>query len=944
MHKNIKFQKRQTLLAMVVMIALFLALFTGFVRDKGLKEPFHREMAAGHLDLTGWHPKVHHDVTLDGPWALYWQQLLTPKDFKGQSPLEPETYTTIPFLWDGRYDEDLGDERTAHSYATLRATIKTDAKEVGLYIPAMLTASKVWVNGTLVAKSGRPAKDYAHYEPLEKTVVAHIEDTEGTLDIVVQVANHHLATGGISKAMVLGDYDTFLRDSNLGVILEAVMAGVLFFMCAYHLIQYQLNMADKAPLFFALFCLGFVLRSGVSGHKLIQWVMPQIPWIVIVRLAYLTFVPIIFFSWYLQKVFPEDSNRRFVVLASYLWAIYALMVLIFPQRWASGVMYVGEAMVLGMAVYLLRVLTSAVRHGRKDVWPVLMGVGVMLVTIINDILFSLRILNSVELAVQGTVVFLLSQSYVISARFNRALKASVYYAEEADRTNEALRRLNRDLEGTVARRTEDVRRLLDNAGQGFLSFGRDMVVKADYSHECRRIFDGPIGGRSILSVMEGCVDTKAYQVMASALTKALNTSISYEQKLYLSLMPEVLTIGQHFYSLEAKVLQSEDARDVMMILTDITKSKALEQSRDEERKNLKMVVFAATHPRDVVREIEKFENHFLSSFQDKAATSMSAEAVMAQLYRAIHTYKGIFAQYGMFRTEKNLHELETALAPMKEAGQTLTKTTLWSVLEGIKPKACIEADKQVLLEILGQGFLGEGGAVAVPEASLVAIEKRLQHIEPRATALALTRQLKRLRYQALKDMLTAYDDYAQSMAQSLGKSVRPMAISGDDLYVDRHIFRELGRTLVHIVKNTVVHGLESPDDREWLGKETWGHIGGHITRQEGDGLCLTIANDGAALEAQHIADKAVARGLFAKEDIDNMTEEAIYNSVFMDGYTSREGADALSGRGVGLMAVREAVENLGGTITIANGADTGVVFTITLPFREGMIWWSADEV
>lgn len=944
MHKNIKFQRRQIFLTMAVIIPLLLALFTGFSRDKGLKEAFHKEMVAGHLDLTGWHPKVHHDVTLDGPWALYWQQLLTPEDFKAGTVLAPRAYTTIPFLWDGRYHENLSHELSAHSYATLRATIKTDSREVGLYIPAMLTASKVWVNGTLVAKSGRPAKDYDHYEPLEKTVIAHIENTEGALEIIVQVANHHLATGGISKAMVLGDYDVFLRDRNLRVILEAIMAGVLFFMSAYHLIQYRLNTRDKAPLFFALFCLGFVLRSGVSGHKLIQWVMPEVPWITIVRLAYLTFVPIIFFAWYLQKVFPKDANKRFVVRASYLWAFYALVVLVFPQRWASGVMYVGEVMVLGMAVYLLRVLTSAVRHGRKDVWPVLMGVGIMLVTIINDILFSLRILNSVELAVQGTVVFLLSQSYVISARFNRALKASVYYAEEADRTNEALRRLNRHLEDTVARRTEDVRRLLDNAGQGFLSFGQDMVVKADYSHECHRIFDGPIGGRPILSVMAGCVDSKTYQVMASALTKALNTDIPYEQKLYLSLMPEVLTIGQRFYSLEAKVLQSEGVRDVMMILTDITKRKALEQNRDEERKNLKMVVFAATHPRDVVREIEKFEHHFLPSFQDKTATSMPAEAIMAQLYRAIHTYKGIFAQYGMFRTEKNLHELEEVLEPMKEAGQTLTKATLWSVLEGIKPTTCIEADKQVLIEILGQGFLGGDVAVAVSETALIAIEKRLQHIEPSHTAQALIRQLKRLRYQALKDMLTAYDGYAQSMAQSLGKSVRPMEISGDDLYVDRHMFRELGRTLVHIIKNTVVHGLESPDHREWLGKEKWGHINGHITRQEGDGLRLTIANDGAALEAQHIADKALARGLFAKDDMDNMTDEDIYNSVFMDGYTSREGADALAGRGVGLMAVREAVENLGGTITIANGSDTGVVFTITLPFREGMIWGSADEV
>lgn len=896
-----------------VLAAVFVVVFSGFYANLPDQED-EPVMIEGTMDLSDWNALEDKNVRLSGEWELYWQQLLTPEDLREMAnDLNPQ-YVHLPFVWNNQYSDSLGYRVQAKSYATFRTVIKTEASEVGMKIPIMLTASKVWVNGKLLVSSGEPGPDYDTYTPIEQAHVIEVTDIDGELDILIQVANHHISTGGISEVIELGDYQQLNRQDVLGMFVDALMAGVLLFMCIYHLMQYYINREERSPLYFALFCMGFVMRTTVSGHKIIQWAIPDISWIAIVRMAYLTFVPIIFFTWFIHNVFKDESNRPFVRGTTLAWILYTILVLSFPQPWASFVMYVGEAMVLIMCSHLLIVLYKAQKKGRKDVRPIIIGTIVMLVTILNDILFSLKILTTVELAIEGTVVFLLSQSYVISSRFNRALRSSVYYSRKADRMNEALRGLNRDLEQKVVERTRDVRKLLDNAGQGFLSFGDDYLINKDTSEECRQIFGREVGGDHILSVLQAALDQRTYEIMASAFTKVLSVKDPYTQSLLLSLVPDEVIIDGKHYRFESKIISKEGSVDVMMILTDMTDQKFLEQARMEERQNLRLIVYAVTNSTDVRREIDGFEKEFLYGFRCQLESGRSPDLVMADLYRVLHTYKGTFAQYCMFRTEKAIHNLENIIYGDRAERELETLSSALEIMDKIHPIRMVAEDKAVITDVLGPKYFDEGDEVTVSVGDLLMIEAQISSLISGQEALALIDDLRRLRYVSLRDQLLGYDDYLQQLSAGLGKKLEPLSVVGKDLLIDQKRFGNMMKSLIHIFKNSLDHGIELPEIREENGKSPKGRIECQIGSDEKEGLLLTIRNDGDALDPD------------------------LFESIFEDHMTSKNEASVISGRGVGLPAVKKETEQMKGSVRVRNHGESGVVFELRLPYQEGMAW------
>jgi len=122
------------------------------------------------------------------------------------------------------------------------------------------------------------------------------------------------------------------------------------------------------------------------------------------------------------------------------------------------------------------------------------------------------------------------------------------------------------------------------------------------------------------------------------------------------------------------------------------------------------------------------------------------------------------------------------------------------------------------------------------------------------------------------------------------------------------------KSLIHIFRNSLDHGIELPEIREELGKDPKGRIECQIGTDEKEGLLLTIRNDGNALDP----------GLF--------------QSIFDDYMSSKDEAGLVSGRGVGLPAVKIEAEQMKGSVRVRNHGESGVVFEIRLPYQEGMAW------
>ena len=158
--------------------------------------------------------------------------------------------------------------------------------------------------------------------------------------------------------------------------------------------------------------------------------------------------------------------------------------------------------------------------------------------------------------------------------------------------------------------------------------------------------------------------------------------------------------------------------------------------------------------------------------------------------------------------------------------------------------------------------------------------------------------------------------------------------SGEDTELDRGVVEELNDPLLHMIRNSMDHGIESPEKREAAGKSPTGTL--HLRAyHQGGNIVVEIEDDGAGLNKERILQKAIERGLTAANA--PHTDEEIFNFIFAAGFSTAEKITDLSGRGVGLDVVRRNIEKLRGRIDISSSAGKGTLFKITLPLTLAII-------
>ena len=170
-------------------------------------------------------------------------------------------------------------------------------------------------------------------------------------------------------------------------------------------------------------------------------------------------------------------------------------------------------------------------------------------------------------------------------------------------------------------------------------------------------------------------------------------------------------------------------------------------------------------------------------------------------------------------------------------------------------------------------------------------------------------------------------------ARKSGKLAR-MLVVGEDVEVDTSILEHIHDPLVHMIRNSVDHGLETPDIRRSLGKDPSGKIVLHAFHDAGN-IVVQLSDDGSGLDHQRIVQHARSRGILAEGA--RLSESEAYELIFQPGFSTAEKVSELSGRGVGLDVVRRNVNALSGTVQVETHKGQGTTFTIRLPLTLAII-------
>ncbi len=169
----------------------------------------------------------------------------------------------------------------------------------------------------------------------------------------------------------------------------------------------------------------------------------------------------------------------------------------------------------------------------------------------------------------------------------------------------------------------------------------------------------------------------------------------------------------------------------------------------------------------------------------------------------------------------------------------------------------------------------------------------------------------------------------RDIAKDLGKEIE-LKMSGEETELDRTVIDEIGDPLIHLLRNSCDHGLESTEKRKELGKPEVGRI--NLTAyQSGNNVLIEVEDDGAGINVEKIKNKAVENGIITKEAANSMTQQDAIELLFRPSFSTADKITGLSGRGVGLDVVKTKIEQLGGTVEVETQGGKGSKFIIKLP-------------
>lgn len=175
----------------------------------------------------------------------------------------------------------------------------------------------------------------------------------------------------------------------------------------------------------------------------------------------------------------------------------------------------------------------------------------------------------------------------------------------------------------------------------------------------------------------------------------------------------------------------------------------------------------------------------------------------------------------------------------------------------------------------------------------------------------------------------------RQLARDLNKKIN-LQIIGAETELDRTVIDEIGDPLVHLLRNSVDHGIESPDERIAKGKSEEGTV---ILRafHSGNHVFIEIEDDGAGISREKVLKKAISKGIISEQTAAGFTDKQAYELILSSGFSTAEKISDISGRGVGLDVVKNTIESLGGSISIDSKENEGTIFSIQLPLTLSII-------
>jgi len=907
----------------------------------------------GTLDLGG--PEIKDGIPLRGEWRFFWHQLLSPEQLPQALAQEP-IYWSVPGGWNQFKEPGSRAAVGGHGYATylLRVDGINHIAQPSLTLPFASSSYKLWVIDAadpsrilLTLGNGTVGTHAATTIPQQDTRYGQIQ-TQGDIAsvyILIQVANFHWIHGGLFFEPSINRIEVLQKDLERSKIINLVMFGIVTIIGLYNLSLFLHRREDYGSLYLGIFCFGLTcIYARLIPNFLYFFAEPTQDYFWFIRTVYFIANPLLLasFNSFVQANFPKQSFKWFEK-ACWIWAGLISIPFIFMQSNMPEFIFRICQLSLFLTVVVLSQIVRAWRQKEEGAFLSFLGSALLIAAFINDYMIIYKVIDGYMVMPYGVALFVLMQSQIMALRFTKAFHQS--------------EKLGLELKNEVERQTRDIKSILKNIKQGIFTLVPPFKQAGDqYSdHLVQMLGKDKIAGQTLdqLLLQQSDLSSDTKSQIEAALDASLGESTLAFEMNEATFVNELnfhkaSTQDQSIFEIDWNpiVNKHDEVDKILVSLRDVTEVRRLKQVADQREEDIRILIELVQVPEEKFQRFLAKTTEYIAENRDIIQNKVEPRSeIIRRLFMNMHTIKGAARTYSLKAISSSAHDVEQYYAALQRDEVEWNDGKLMADLDEVH-----RVLKQY--QLVGEERLGWNSQEKLIKISRSRLEKAMLFLQSldaptlkdqqRQTLAAMTDDLSRICYDPLSSLIDEAARGMESLARDLKKDM-PIIVKPQDLILVKEKGVEfLYNVFLHLFRNSMDHGIESPELRLKRGKPAQGRISISLGKQA-DHLLLVYQDDGNGLDLIAIQNKGVDQGLL--QNGPSYTDLEIASLIFVSGFSTKNAVSEISGRGVGLDAVRVYCQDIGVTITIKIEASQDrkkvpFCFEMVIP---GHLFWIANH-
>ncbi|MBC7381791.1 MAG: PAS domain S-box protein [Bacteroidia bacterium] len=375
----------------------------------------------GVLDLSSWDFEKDGSIKMDGEWEFYWNRLYAPEDFKNNIA-EHTSYIQVPGTWNEQ--KVTSQPLPGKGFGTYHLKIKLNHSYdiLGIRTSGAASAYKLWVNGKVIASNGKVSAIAGQMIPQYLPVLTGMVVNAEELEIIVQVANNFHSKGGLWDTVELGKLEQLMKEREHTTVYELFLIGIMFILFIYHIWIFLLRKSEKIALWFGLLCFTLLLRTIVTDERFLYVLFPGFNLNFGLRLEYICLsMGSLLYGVFVYYLFPLDFSKKVLKIALGLTIIELVIILFTNTEFYTSLLLWYQVSVIAIAFYLLVIVSpKSIVHKRFGAIPFFISILILIACVVNDILSSRLIIQTIYLTPFGFFLTILLQAYILASRISFA--------------------------------------------------------------------------------------------------------------------------------------------------------------------------------------------------------------------------------------------------------------------------------------------------------------------------------------------------------------------------------------------------------------------------------------------------------------------------------------------------------------------------------------------